>query len=123
MDPIKLLFAFLVGGAICASVQLLIDLTKLTPARILVLMVATGVFLGAVGLYEPIFKAVGAGISVPLIGFGGNVALGVKEAVDAYGFIGIFKGPFAASSVGCTAALVFGYLVCLIFKAKPKRSR
>ena len=122
MDLTKLLLAFLVGGLISASVQLLIDLTKLTPARILVILVTLGVFLGAVGIYEPIFEAVGAGISVPLLGFGGNIAKGVREAVDSYGFIGIFKGPFSAASVGCTAALVFGYLVCLIFKAKPKRS-
>ena len=122
MDFTKLILSFAVGGLICVIVQLLIDLTKLTPARILVLLAVLGVFLGAVGIYEPIFEAVGAGISVPLIGFGANVAKGVKEAVDSYGLIGVFKGPFAAASVGCTAALVFGYLVCLIFKAKPKRS-
>ena len=122
MDALRLLISFAVGGAVCAAVQVLIDLTKLTPARILVSLVVFGVFLGAVGLYEPIFNAVGAGISVPLIGFGGTVAKGVKESVDELGFIGIFKGPLTAASVGCTAALVFGYLVCLIFKAKPKRS-
>ena len=122
MDITRLLLSFIVGGAVCCSVQLLIDLTKLTPARILVLLVVFGVFLGAVGLYEPIFNAVGAGISVPLIGFGGVIAKGVREAVDLYGFIGIFKGPLSAASAGCTAALIFGYLVCLIFKAKPKRS-
>jgi len=122
MDILKLFLAFLVGGLICALIQLLIDITSLSPAKIMVLLVVFGVFLGAVGLYEPIFNAVGAGISVPLIGFGGNVAKGVKEAIDNFGFIGIFKGPFSAASIGCTAALVFGYLACLIFKAKPKRS-
>lgn len=123
MDISKLFLAFLVGGIVCALIQVLIDLTKLTPARILVILVCFGTFLGAVGLYEPLFELAGAGISVPLIGFGANVAKGVKEAVDSFGFIGIFKGPFAAASAGCTAALIFGYLACLIFKGKPKRSR
>lgn len=117
-----LLLAFVSGGIICAAVQLLIDLTNLTPARILVCLVCLGVFLGATGLYKPLFDLVGAGISVPLIGFGAGVARGVAEAVDEFGFLGIFKGPFSAASVGCTAALVFGYLACLIFKGKPKRS-
>ncbi|MBQ8380294.1 MAG: SpoVA/SpoVAEb family sporulation membrane protein [Clostridia bacterium] len=123
MDISKLFLAFLVGGIVCALIQVLIDLTKLTPARILVILVCFGTFLGAVGLYESLFELAGAGISVPLIGFGANVAKGVKEAVDSFGFIGIFKGPFAAASAGCTAALIFGYLACLIFKGKPKRSR
>jgi len=120
MDILKFILSFLVGGAICGAVQLVIDKTNLTPARILVSLVCIGVFLGAVGVYEPVFETVGAGVSVPLIGFGANIAKGVKEAVDAFGFIGIFKGPLTAASAGCVAALVFGYAVCLIFRGKPK---
>ena len=122
MVILKILLSFLVGGAICGAVQLVIDKTKLTPARILVCLVCLGVFLGATGIFEPVFKAVGAGVSVPLIGFGATVAKGVKEAVDELGFIGVFKGPLSAASAGCVAALVFGYAACLIFKGKPKRS-
>ena len=118
----KAVFAFLIGGLICVIAQLLIDLTKLTPARILVLYVCFGVFLGGVGLYEPLFNFAGAGISVPLIGFGGTVARGVMEAVDKDGLIGVLTGPFTAAAAGCSAALVFGYLCALIFKGKPKRS-
>lgn len=121
-DILRLLLVFAVGGLISLIAQLLIDLTKLTPARILVLFVCLGVFLGAVGIYSFIFDFAGAGISVPLIGFGANIADGVKEAIDKEGFIGIFKGPFTAAAAGCSAALVFGYITCLIFKGKPKRS-
>lgn len=121
-DILRLISVFAVGGFISVAAQLLIDLTRLTPARILVLFVSLGVFLGAVGLYSPIFDFAGAGISVPLIGFGGNIAEGVKDAIDKEGFIGILKGPFTAASAGCSAALVFGYIICLIFKGKPKRS-
>lgn len=122
MDITKLIMSFLVGGLICGLIQLVIDFTKLTPARILVCLVCIGVFIGGVGIYEPIFNFAGAGISVPLIGFGANVAKGVAEAVDKFGLLGIFKGPFSAASAGCVAALVFGYLACLIFKGKPKRT-
>jgi len=118
----KTVFAFLIGGLICVIAQLLIDLTKLTPARILVLYVTFGVFLGGVGLYTPLFDFAGAGVSVPLIGFGGNVARGVMEAVEKDGALGILTGPFTAAAAGCSAALVFGYLSALIFKGKPKRS-
>ena len=121
-DILRLISVFAVGGFVSVIAQVLIDLTKLTPARILVLLVSLGVFLGAVGLYSPMFDFAGAGISVPLIGFGGNIAEGVKEAIDKEGFIGIFKGPFTAASAGCSAALVFGYIISLIFKGKPKRS-
>lgn len=121
-DILRLIAVFITGGLISAAAQILIDLTKLTPARILVLYVCIGVFLGSVGIYSALFDFAGAGISVPLIGFGANVAEGVKDAIDNDGFIGIFKGPFTAASAGCSAALVFGYVTCLIFKGKPKRS-
>ncbi len=122
IDFQRLIFSFLIGGTVCIVAQILIDLTKLTPARILVLYVCLGVLLGGVGLYEPIFDFSGAGISVPLIGFGGTVAKGVKEAIDKDGVLGILTGPFTASSAGCSAALVFGYLTAFIFKGKPKRA-
>ena len=118
----RVVFAFIIGGLICVIAQILIDLTKLTPARILVLYVTFGVFLGGTRLYDIIFDFAGAGISVPLIGFGGTVAKGVIEAVDKDGFIGILTGPFTAAAAGCSAALIFGYLCALIFKGKPKRS-
>ncbi len=114
------LFAFLVGGAFCVAAQLLIDLTKLTPARILVLYVSVGVLLGAVGLFEPLAEFAGCGATVPLIGFGGNIARGVKEAVDASGALGILTGGVTAAAAGCTAALVCGYLTALCFSGKPK---
>ena len=116
-----MLITFITGGAICVLAQLLIDLTRLTPARILVFTVCLGVFLGAVGLYEPLFELAGAGASVPLIGFGGAIAKGVSEAIDSEGAIGILKGPFEACAAGCCAALVFGYITALIFRGKPKR--
>ena len=122
IDFQRLIFSFLIGGAVCIVAQILIDLTKLTPARILVLYVCLGVLLGGIGLYEPIFDFSGAGISVPLVGFGGTVANGVKEAIDKDGALGILTGPFTASAAGCSAALVFGYLTALIFKGKPKRA-
>ena len=118
----KLLFAFLIGGIISVAAQLLIDLTRLTPARILVFYVCLGVFLGGIGLYEPVFDFSGAGISVPIIGFGGTIARGVKEAVDESGALGILTGPFTASAAGCSAALVFGYITALLSKGKPKRT-
>ena len=121
-DIQKIFLAFIIGGLICVAAQILIDLTKLTPARILVLYVCVGVFIGSIGIYEPIFNTVGAGISVPLIGFGGTVAKGVKKAIDEFGAIGILTGPFTAAAAGCSAALVFGYLCALIFKGKPKRT-
>ena len=108
MDILKFVLSFLFGGTVCAAVQLVIDKTSLTPARILVSLVCIGVFLGGVGAYDVLFDIFGAGASVPLIGFGAAVANGVREAVDSFGFIGIFKGPLAAASAGCVAALVFG---------------
>lgn len=114
------LYAFLVGGAICTVCQILIDLTALTPARILVGLAVFGVFLSAVGIYEPLFEISGCGVSLPLLGYGANIAKGVREAVSEYGLLGIFKGPFTAGSVGCSAALFFGFLFALFFKGKPK---
>ena len=117
---LKPFLAFILGGLICAIAQILIDKTKLTPARILVFYVVFGVFIGAIGLYKPIFEIFGCGISVPLIGFGGNIASGVKDAVDNEGFLGIFKGAFTASSTGLTVALLSGLLSSLFSKGKSK---
>ena len=118
MDYVK---AVLIGGLICALVQILMEKTKMMPGRIMVLLVCTGAVLGAVGAYEPFRKFAGAGASVPLLGFGNVLWKGVKEAVDADGFLGIFKGGFQASAVGISAALVFGYLASLIFQPKMKK--
>lgn len=118
MDYVK---AFLIGGLICALVQILMEKTKMMPGRIMVLLVCTGAVLGAVGVYEPFQKFAGAGASVPLLGFGNVLWKGVKEAVDQAGFIGIFQGGFKASAVGISAALVFGYLASLIFQPKMKK--
>ena len=112
--------AFLVGGTFCVIAQILIDRTKLTPARILVVYVVAGVILGALGLYEPIVKFAGAGATVPLTGFGYNIAKGVQEAVDEKGLLGIFTGELTAAAGGTAAALIFGFLASLIFKGKPK---
>ena len=116
-----LLKAFAVGGAICVVAQLLIDLTRLTPARILVLYVSIGVLLGAVGLFEPLLRFAGCGASVPLIGFGATVAKGVREAIDQRGAIGILSGGLSATSAGITASLLFGYLVAIVFRGGPKK--
>ena len=112
--------AFLIGGALCLIGQILIDKTKLTPARILVNYVVIGVFLGAVGVYEPLVEFAGAGASVPLTGFGNILAKGVKEAVDEKGFLGIFLGGLKASAGGITAAILSGLIVSLLFKDKDK---
>lgn len=117
MDYLK---AFIFGGLLCLIGQILIDKTKLTPARILVSYVVIGVLLGAVGLYEPFADFAGAGATVPLTGFGNTLAKGVKEAVDEIGFIGIFTGGLKASAGGITAAILFGLFVSLIFKTKDK---
>ena len=117
MDYIK---AFLVGGALCLIGQILIDKTKLTPARILVSYVVIGVFLGAVGLYKPLAEFAGAGATVPLTGFGYNLAKGVKEAVQQDGFLGIFTGGLKACAGGITVAITAGLLASLIFKTKDK---
>ena len=112
--------AFLVGGALCVIAQLLIDYTKLTPARILVAYVVAGVILGAVGLYEPVAAFGGAGAPVPLSGFGYALAKGVKKAVDEQGALGILTGGLSATAAGVAAAVFFGYLFALLFKPKRK---
>lgn len=114
-------WAFVVGGAICVVAQLLIDKTKLTPARILVSYVVAGVLLGALGLYEPLVKFAGGGATTPLTGFGYTISKGVKEAVDRDGLLGALTGGISAAAGGITAALFFGLLASLIFKSKPKR--
>lgn len=117
MDYIK---AFLVGGALCLIGQILIDKTKLTPARILVSYVVAGVILGAVGLYPKLIEFAGAGASVPLTGFGSLLAKGVKEAVEKDGFLGIFTGGLKAASGGITVAIVAGLTASFLFKPKDK---
>lgn len=117
MDYLK---AFLVGGALCLLGQILIDRTKLTPARILVSYVVIGVILGALGIYKPFLEFAGAGASVPLTGFGNTLAKGVREAVMKDGFLGIFTGGLKATAGGITAAVFFGLLTGLVFKDKDK---
>ena len=112
--------AFWVGGLICVVGQLLINYTKLTPARILVAYVVAGVFLGAIGLYQPLVDFAGAGATVPLTGFGNSLAKGVKEAVDSQGFLGIFTGGLKATAGGICVAVVGSFLASLIFKPKDK---
>ena len=115
-----LLKAFLIGGLICVIGQLLIDKTKLTPARILVGYVMVGVFLGAIGVYEPLVQFAGAGASVPLTGFGYIISKGVKEAIAESGFLGILTGGLKASAGGITAAILAGLVASIFFKAKDK---
>ena len=117
MDYLK---AFLTGGIICFLGQVLIDKTKLTPARILVSYVVVGVFLGAIGVYKPLAEFAGAGATVPLTGFGYTLAKGVKEAVNQQGFLGIFTGGMKATAGGITVAILAGLLASFIFKAKDK---
>lgn len=112
--------AFLVGGIICAIGQILIDKTKLTPARILVSYVVAGVILTAIGLYKPLVDFAGAGATVPLTGFGFTLATGVKEAVNEYGLVGALTGGVTATAAGITAAILFGWLVSLFAKPKMK---
>lgn len=112
--------AFLIGGLFCLIGQILIDKTKLTPARILVSYVIIGVFLGAVGIYPRIVDFAGAGATVPLTGFGNTLAKGVKEAVNKDGFVGIFTGGLNASAGGITAAIISGLVGSILFKPKDK---
>ena len=113
--------AFLVGGALCALGQLLIDKTRLTPARILTSFVVLGVVLGAVGLYQPLAEWAGAGATVPLTGFGNTLAKGVRKAVEERGVLGAFTGGFTASAGGIAAAVFFGYLTAVLFKPGEKK--
>lgn len=114
------LWAFLIGGLLCAIGQILIDFTKLTPARILVIYVVTGVLLGALGVYKPLIEKAGGGATVPLTGFGNLLAQGVKDAVDQNGFLGIFTGGLTAGAAGICAALVFGFIMALLGKSTQK---
>ena len=118
MDYVK---AFIVGGIICAIGQILIDKTKLTPARILVTFVCVGAFMELFNIYKPIVEFAGAGASVPLTGFGSVLTDGVKKAVDEKGLLGILTGGLTASAAGIDTALLFGFLVSVIFKSKPKK--
>lgn len=112
--------AFLVGGLICALVQILLEKTKLLPGRIMVLLVCAGAVLGSVGLYDKLISFAGAGASVPLLGFGNTLFKGVKKAVLEHGFLGLFMGGFTASAVGISAALIFGYVASILFRPKMK---
>ena len=113
-------FAFLVGGFICAGVQILMEKTKMMPGRIMVLLVVLGAFISFMGWYEPFQEFAGAGASVPLLGFGNVLMKGIKESVDENGFLGLFMGGFKAGAVGSSAALIFGYLGSLIFEPKMR---
>ena len=115
------LWAFLVGGTICAIAQILIDKLKLTPARILVIYVVSGVFLTMIGVYEPLVKFAGAGATVPLTGFGYCLAKGALKAVRESGAIGILSGGLTGSSAGIAAAIFFGFVIALIAKPKEKK--
>lgn len=117
MDYLK---AFLVGGTLCLIGQMLIDRTRLTPARILVSYVVIGVILGAVGIYKPLAEFAGAGASVPLTGFGNTLAKGVREAIDQDGFLGIFTGGLKATAGGITTAVFSGLIASFLFKPKDK---
>lgn len=114
-------WAFVIGGAFCAVGQLLIDLTKLTPARILTTYVVAGVILGALGWYQPIIDLAGGGATVPLTGFGNLLAKGVRQSVDQYGIIGAFMGGFTSAAVGISAAIFFGLLTALAFKSSGSK--
>ena len=112
--------AFAVGGAFCLAAQILIDKTKLTPARILVLYVVLGVILGGAGVYGPLVDFAGAGATTPLTGFGYLISEGIREAVDKKGLLGVFSGGFTAASAGIGAAIIFGLCASLIFRSKRK---
>lgn len=118
---LDLLKAFAVGGAICVIGQLLIDLTKLTPAKILVSFVIIGVILGGIGVYEPLAEWAGAGATLPLTGFGYNLAKGTKEALGEDGLLGVLSGPLSSASVGIMAAVICGLLVSVFAKSKDKK--
>ena len=121
MDWLMYLKTFLIGGALCAIAQILIDKTKLTPARILTSYVVAGVILGALGLYGPLADWAGAGATVPLTGFGNVLAEGVKKAVAMDGFLGVFTGGLTAAAAGICAAIFFGIIVALLCKPKAKK--
>ena len=116
----QFVWAFVIGGLLCVVAQILIDKTRLTPARILVSYVVAGVVLGAIGVYKPLIDLAGAGATVPLTGFGYLISDGVRDAVDKQGLIGAFTGGLTAAAGGITAALVFGYLAAVMFKGKRR---
>ncbi len=118
---LKYLIVFLVGGGFCIIAQILIDKTKLTPARILVIYVCAGVGLSAIGIYDKIAEFANAGATTPLLGFGHLIAKGVKESVDSMGLLGALTGGLKATAGGICAAIVFGFLASLIFSSKPKK--
>ena len=118
---LNIALAFLFGGAVCAAVQILIDKTMFTPARILVSLVCLGVLVYGIGLYEPLFDIFGCGISVPLLGFGATVARGIKEAVDTDGIMGILTGGLSASSAGITLTLLLGLVFSVIGHGKRRK--
>ena len=120
MDFLMYIKVFLVGGLLCLVGQVLIDYTKLTPARILTIYVVAGVALSALGLYQPLVDWAGAGASVPLTGFGHTLAKGIRQAVAEKGLLGVFTGGFSAAAAGLCAAVFFGLLVALVFKPKDK---
>ena len=120
---IKSILAFLIGGLICAACEVLLALTRLTPARILVGLVSVGILVGALGFYEPLLSLFGTGVSILLFGFGGTIAGGVRDAVDEFGLIGIFKGPLTAASAGIGVSLFLGLLFSLFFRSRPKRMK
>ena len=113
--------AFWVGGLVSALVQILMEKTKMMPGRIMVLLVVTGAVISFFGWFEPLAEYAGAGVTVPLLGFGNVLMKGIKEAVDNEGFLGLFTGGFKAGAVGTSAALIFGYLASLIFQPKMKK--
>ena len=117
----ELIRAFLVGGVICALVQILLDRTKLMPGRVMVFLVVSGTILGWLGLYEPFLEWAGAGAGVPLLGFGNTLWKGMKTAIDESGFLGLFTGGFTACAAGVSAAFIFGYLASLIFNSKMRK--
>ena len=117
---LQYVYAFAVGGLLCVIAQILIDRTKLTPARILVAYVVAGVFLGAVGVYKPLVEFAGAGASVPLTGFGNALAEGVKKAVDENGLLGALLGGLTAAAGGISASMICAFLAALVFKSKNK---
>ena len=117
----ELIKAFIIGGGICALVQVLLNKTKLMPGRVMVLLVVTGAILGWMGIYEPFSQWAGAGASVPLLGFGNTLWKGVAKSLGEEGFLGTFKGGLTASSAGIAGAIIFGYLGSLAFKPKMKK--
>lgn len=117
---LKYILVFLVGGFLCTIAQIIIDKTKITPARTLVIYVCSGVFLSAIGLYAPIVDYVGAGATVPLTGFGHTIAQGVRTSVDEMGLFGAISGGLSATAGGITSAIILAFIASLIFRSKPK---